>query len=674
MINLGSPHFRGLKIYTTLFCVVGLALFVTLDARRVLSQAAHSAQSAPAPSTPAKPSASPAPNSPELTAPDVAAFLAGLVPLQIEKADIAGAVVAIVKDGKVLYASGYGYADAEKKKPVTADATLFRIGSISKLFTWTAAMQQVEQGKLDLDRDVNDYIDFKIPQTFGKPVTLHNLMTHTPGFEEVVKDLFVAEPGDHLPLGVYLPTHLPNQIFPPGTTPAYSNYGATLAGYLVQRVSGQPFDDYVAEHIFKPLGMTRITFVQPLPDSLKPLMSNGYAKASDGSKPFELVNAEPAGSVAAAALDMTRFMIAHLQDGQLGDARILKPETARLMHSRQFAMDPAANAMCLGFYEETRNGHRIIGHGGDTQYFHSDLHLILDSGVGFFVSYNSAGKGDGSPRTELWEKFLDRYFPYTPPAEQTLASAAADARSVRGSYLPSRRSLTTIFKMFSLLGQLSVAPGKDGTIIIDQLKDPNGQPKRWREIGAGIYRDVNGQDQLIFKRDTLGRFVVVPAYPFFVFERVTGPQNGRVVLFVLIGSIAVIALALLLWPVAALVRRHFRQPLQLNPRERRLRLLVRLVCALDILLVVGWAILLTTAQRNIAMLTSRADGWFRLLQILALLAAAGTLVYLYNLYKSWSGDSRWFWTKLVDGMLALASLGFLWIIWIGNLLHFSLKF
>ena len=189
----------------------------------------------------------------EMTQEDVGAFLDGILPQQLAREDIAGAVVSVVKDGKVLFARGYGYADVEKKTPVSPDNTLFRPGSISKLFTWTAVMQLVEQGKLDLDRDVNDYIDYKIPATFPKPITLRNVMTHTPGFEETAQELFVADAKDMKPLGAYLKAHLPERVYPPGTTPAYSNYATAMAGYIVQRVSGQPFDDYIEEHILKPL-------------------------------------------------------------------------------------------------------------------------------------------------------------------------------------------------------------------------------------------------------------------------------------------------------------------------------------------------------------------------------------------------------------------------------------
>jgi CubicO group peptidase (beta-lactamase class C family) len=181
-----------------------------------------------------------------MTVADVQAFLDGFMPMQLERENIAGAVVLVVKNGAVFFAKGYGYSDVEKKVPVTTDATLFRPGSISKLFTWTAVMQLVEQGKLDLDQDINKYLDFTIPAKFGKPITLRNLMTHTPGFEEQIKDLINEEGAPMATLKQHLSQHIPERIFPPGTTPAYSNYGAALAGYIVERVSGRPFNDYVA--------------------------------------------------------------------------------------------------------------------------------------------------------------------------------------------------------------------------------------------------------------------------------------------------------------------------------------------------------------------------------------------------------------------------------------------
>ncbi len=405
----------------------------------------------------------------ELSAADLEAYLDGLVPDQLARDNIAGAAISVVKDGKVLLAKGYGFADAEKRTPVSPGATLFRPGSISKLFTWTSVMQLVEQNKLHLDKDVNGYLDFKIPPAFGQPITLKNIMTHTAGFEETAKDLFVADAQHMYPLDLYLKNHVPERIFPPGVVPAYSNYATAMAGYIVQRVSGEPFERYVAEHILKPLDMQRTTFVQPLPENLKPLMSSGYVQASQKPKPFEFVEAYPAGSVATTAQDMANFMIAHLQDGRFGDVQILRPETARLMHARLFGSDDRLNAMAHGFYEETRNGHRIIGHGGDTVLFHSDLHLIPDLGVGFFVSYNSAGKGGVSDRAMLFHGFLDRYYPYTPPPGQKVAGTKAHAAEVAGMYKTSRRFESSFMRVTTPLGEVKVDAGSDGSITSDAL-------------------------------------------------------------------------------------------------------------------------------------------------------------------------------------------------------------
>ena len=605
----------------------------------------------------------------ELTASDVEAFLDGIVPLQLEREDIAGTTIAVIKDGNILFARGYGYADVEKKKPVSPEETLFRPGSTSKLFTWTAVMQLVEQGKLDLDRDVNDYLDFKIPEAFGKPITLKNLLTHTPGFEEQIKGLFTT--GSESPnLGEYLKTHIPTRIYPPGTVPAYSNYGAALAGYIVERVSGRPFNHYVEENIFKPLGMTHSTFVQPLPLALAPYMSNGYKLASDGPKPFEVVVPFPAGSLSSTATDMARFIIAHLQDGQLGDARILRPETARLMHSRLFALDPAANAMAYGFYEESRNGHRIIGHAGDTVYFHSDLHLIPDSGVGFFISYNSAGSGQTSPRTILWEALLDRYFPYTPPSQPSLASAKEDAKTVSGTYELSRRIETSFLKAATLIGEFTVAPVGDGMIEVAQLTGPNGKPKRWREVAPMTFLEENGRDKLVFKPDQNGRMQLILPYPFFVGQRVGLFENNKVLLAVIGISLLIMLLTLLLWPVAWAVRRHYGHKLELTPVERRLRIAVRSVFVLDLFFIVAMTGLVFYGITHLEVFSDRGNTWFHLIQVVGVLGAIGTLVVLYNAISSWTGKRRRIWAKLQATILALACLGFMWFAFAGNLLHF----
>jgi CubicO group peptidase (beta-lactamase class C family) len=685
----------------------GKFLTTALATMTLLGGMAVSAQG-PKPSLPAKepaPAQLPADKqaAAELTSADLDAFFDGIMPAQLRRGDIAGAVVAVVKDGKVIFAEGYGYADVEARKPVSADDTLFRPGSISKLFTWTAVMQLVQEGKLDLDRDVNDYLDFKIPPTYPQPITLRNIMTHTSGFSETIKDLFVKDAGEMKPLGVYLANHVPERIFPPGTTPAYSNYATTIAGYIVQRVSGKPFNEYIETNIFQPLGMSHTTFEQPLPPSLKPLMSNGYAQASEKAKPFEFVQAWPAGSVSTSAMDMTHFMIAHLQNGEYNGARILRPETAQLMHARQFGSNPATNAMCLGFYEETRNGHRIIGHGGDTGWFHSDLHLILDSGVGFFVSYNSAGKGGVSNRTELFEQFLDRYFPYQVPAAKAPASAVADAKAVSGLYIVSRRLQGNWLEALGMLEEARVSALPDGKITVDELKGFNGQPKKFSEIGPLVYREVDGQDKVAFKRNQNGGFQFAIDYPFMVFDHVGVLQNKVLNLCILGFSLGIMALALVFWPINGWLRRHYRKRLNLSAGERRLRTLTRFVCAINILFVLLLAVVLASGDGITSF--NHVGTKMHAIQIIGVLGSLGALVVVYNALRSWrwrpapmessiaaasadsgsttssspsisSGTARQELrpSRILEALIALGCLGFVWFLLYWNVLNFSMHF
>jgi CubicO group peptidase (beta-lactamase class C family) len=611
----------------------------------------------------------------ELTAEDLDSFLDGLMPQQIEHADIAGAVIAVVKDGKLLFAKGYGYADVEKKIPVSPETTLFRPGSISKLFTWTSVMQQVELGKLDLDRDVNDYLDFRIPPAFGKPITLRNIMTHTTGFEETAKDLFVGSAEDLRPTGEYLRVHMPARIFPPGMTPAYSNYATTMAAYIVERVSGQNFNDYVEEHIFKPLNMTHATFRQPLPEALKPSMSNGYILGSGEPKPFEFVQVAPAGSLSASAVDMTHFMIAHLQNGRYGDAQVLKPETAIQMHARQAGWPPSMNAMCLGFYEQRLDGHRSIGHGGDTVSFHSNLHLILDANVGLFVSYNSPGRVEIDPRGYLFDSFMGRYFPSAPSNEPTLATAAQDASSVAGSYEVSRRFETNVLAVTTVLGETKVTVNpKDNTISMGGMKGLNQQPLRFREIAPMVFRDVNGPAKVAFVNDATGRRVAYIDYPFMVFQQVNNTLDKQSVNYFIIGfSLTVIVLTLLMWPIAAMLRKHYGKPLTLDPGAKRLRFLVRLVCLGVVAFVVGLLIFVSKTS-NPSGLSERGDLGLHLLQVVGLLTGLGALIAIYNSLKSWGDSQQWFWNKIWNTCLAFACVGFFWFIYHWHLLNFHLSY
>src|SRR5260370_2425614 len=222
------------------------------------------------------------------------------------------------------------------------------------------------------------------------------------------------------------------------------------------------------------------------------------------------------------------------------------------------------NAMALGFYEESRNGQRIIGHGGDTQWFHSDLHLLLDSNVGFFVSYNSAGKDEVSPRSVLFDKFMERYFPGPPANEPAVTTAAQDAKSVDGLYEISRRFENNILAFTTLLGEAKiVADPKDNTIYIDDFfKDLNGQPMHFREVGRLLFRNVRGHEKIAFVNNATGRRVAHIDFPFMVFPEANHPLGHKLLNYLLIAfSATVPSLPLVLCPLSSILPHHSSHPL-----------------------------------------------------------------------------------------------------------------
>jgi CubicO group peptidase (beta-lactamase class C family) len=613
-----------------------------------------------------------------LTREDAEAWLDGFLPYALATGDVAGAVVVIVKDGSILLQKGYGYADVATRKPVDPATTLFRPGSISKLTTWTAVMQLVEQGKLDLDADVNGYLDFKIPARDGQPITLRNIMTHTPGFEERIKDLIVPEGTPFDPLDVYLKEWVPTRIFAPGTTPAYSNYATALAGYIVARTSGLSFDDYVEQHILTPLGMEHSTFRQPLPERLRGFMSSGYSRASDGkAKPFELVVAAPAGSESASGADMGRFMIAHLQKGVLGDARILKEETAVQMHTTALTILPRVDRMLLGFYEQHRNGRNIIAHAGDTAWFHSDLYLFIDDGVGLFISLNSGGKqgAAGKIRKAVFEQFTDRYFPGpTLDGKVDPQTAAEHARMISGLYQVSRRLETSFFRLLGLAGPTKVYTNPDGTISVSMATNVAGEPIKWREIEPFVWRDVNGKDLLSAHAENgrVTRFAFEWVSPFMVFEPMPASISPTWITPALLVGLIALALTALAWPISALARRHYGVPYRLTGPDavahRRIRIASVAVPAMFIL----WAVIVLLIGGD-KLQSSTADVLVWIVQLLSLVVFLGAAaIGVWNAMVVVRGTRTWY-AKTWAVLLALALLVVLWVALVFHLIAFDVN-
>lgn len=599
---------------------------------------------------------------------DLEAWLDGYVPYALHAGDVVGAVVVVVKDGQVLLQKGYGYADLAQREPVDPDRHLFRPGSVSKLFTWTAVMQLVEQGRLDLDADIGQYIDFEIPERDGTPVTLRQILTHTAGFEEQIRGLITSDPDQLVPLGEALKRWVPERIHSPGATPAYSNYATALAGYIVERVSGQSFDDYIDAHIFDPLGMRNSSFRQPLAPELLANMSKGYARASDGKpKDYEFISLAPAGSLAATGADMARFMIAHLQNGAYGDARILQEDTAVQMHTTGQATVGPLNQMMLGFYETTLNGHRAISHGGDTRWFHSDLQLFLDEGIGIFVSLNSSGKGGASLaiRDGLSEGFVARYLSPSPVPESTVSADDAElhARQVAGTYGSSRRPDSNFMSLLGLLGPVKVYPNEDGTISVSMAVDASGAPKKWREISPYLWQDVASGDRLAADvvDGEVTRFALEPYAGIMVFERLDGLGNPSVLMPLLVISLLVLALTALAWPVSALVRRYYRAPYKLSGADARWHRIIRIV-ALVVLVAFGAALFLVVSMiSNLERMGPSGDVLINLVRLLnTLVLPVGAVIALWNGWHVLRSGRAWL-AKLWSVLIALSCLLLLYV-------------
>jgi CubicO group peptidase (beta-lactamase class C family) len=625
---------------------------------------------------PSAPSA-PAQTAHALTAQDLDAFFGGMMNYAIRRDDIAGAVLVVVKDGKVIFQHGYGYADLAKRTPVIPDLTMFRPGSTSKLFTWTAVMQQVQAGKIDLDADVNQYLDFKINEPLGK-ITMRNLMTHTPGWEEVARDTLVEKVSDLYPLHDYLVKRQPPQIYKPGTTIAYSNYGAALAGYIVQRVSGIPYDDYIARHIFTPLGMLHSTFVQPLPANLAPGMAQGYRQASnDKPIPFELVEPMPAGAAAATGADMAKFMLAYLDGGTYNGFSMLKPATIAQMWTRQIEPGPGTdlNGFDLGFYQESRNGHEVVSHAGDLVGFHSDLHLMPNDHIGIFMSFNSIGKAGGveTVRTQLFRQFLDRYYPYTAKVEPTVATAKADAARVSGYYTSSRQVRRAI-RFIYVLGQTQVTARPNGTIEVSMLKDPAGNPLRWHEVGPLYYQQDHGQTHLKFNTDEHGNVVSWTSDEFIPVEmslRVNGMETLGSVKLLLLGTIVIFVLSLLIRLGAWIARRKLGLRLNLSRTEQWIHLVARLGVILFIVTLLGWVTVLSSED---AILSGSIVPKMQVLYTLGVLTLIGMLgVIAETVIRVMRGPGGWL-VRVGEVLVALAALYVIWFFLAFGMINFVTNF
>ncbi len=492
----------------------------------------------------------------EQDAADLPAFFANWLQTELAQRRIPNAAIAVVAGDEIVFIQGYGQAQQDDNSPVDPSSSLFRIGSTAKVFTWLAVMQLVEQGRLELDADINSYLDFTIPdrlaigpQRDAAPITLAHLMTHTPGFEDYPDAIFRLAAEQMPPLAEYVRTRLPARVFPPGTVAAYSNYGTALAGYIVERVAAVPFEQYVAEHIFAPLGMTQSSFHQPLPAALAPQLVQAYRHVDGEFRPgrFEYMPA-PAGAMSTSAEDMAAFMRAYLKGSS-----ILTEATRQRMHGRQFGHHPLLGGMAHGLMQNSVNDRPVLFHGGATMLFDAAMYLLPEQQLGLFIAYSG---GDYRLHAQLFQDFMNRFYPAAAPRSAPARPDGAAERAARyiGEYHQNRKSFTTSQSLLSLaMGLIQVGVDEHGDLLVQHL----GGHHRFIESEPGVYRNADPAGALdyfgsfgtlVFGQDPLGRTLLMADGPLSYSRAPWYATSGFTALTVLTVTVFVL-LSLLGWGI-----------------------------------------------------------------------------------------------------------------------------
>ena len=608
---------------------------------------------------------------------ELEAFLDDFFAKNMEEYHIAGAAISVVKDGKLFFAKGYGYADVEKGIPVDPEQTIFRIGSVGKSITWTAVMQLVEQGKLDLDADINTYLDFRIPDTYPQPITLKHLMTHTSGIEDRWLESLVTDPGKLVSERVWLIDNFPGRVRPPGEATGYSNYNPMLAGYIVARVSGQPYDQYIHEHIFEPLGMTHSNVHVQIPEDLRPFVSKSYTYVDGAFQPFPDYLPQPAGLPSgfhqASVTDMARFMIARLEGGFYGDAstemRILEEDTAQKMLTTLYTPDPRLRGTAYGLFDFSDNGQWALGHEGYAPVMESQLVLMPDQHLGVYVVYNSLEAKNGGLTTKhigFQRAFFDHYYPAPAVAPlQPQADFAERAERFTGFYREANSHSTTPEKVINLFGALEVRNPGDGTLLVPMA----GLEFRFVEVEPLYFRQVDGSFSMVFREDDQGRIThmftdIMPEYGLVKLAWYETPGFNMVL-------IQVCVLILLSMLPVGLIRaiRNRRADMNQTPASRGSRVagsIIFGICLLDLLFLIGLAIWFRTMRpselHGLSLIVEIVIG----LGLLAALLTPAALVYTVLAWKDryWGVAFRIYYT-----LVTIAAMAFVWLLhywnWLG---------
>jgi CubicO group peptidase (beta-lactamase class C family) len=601
-----------------------------------------------------------------MTADDLGSFFDARVPDELKRGQVAGAAVAVVRDGKILFVRGYGLADVARGVPVSGTETLFRIASLSKVFTYTAVMQLVERGKIELDSDIATYLDFPVPDAFGQAITMRHLMTHTAGFGDTIEGRWIMA-GSPAPLRDYLVRHMPSRVYPPGSTPAYSSYGTALAAHIVERVSGETFDNYIDSNILKRLGMRNTSFEQPLPHHLEDKASKNYMTAQAPARPFEITRISPSAGASSTAADMAMFMLSHLSTGEHAN-KLLGFDARARMHTVSYRHYPSAPGLALGMYEMEEGSMRVLGHHGDTPLSHSAMYFFADGRTGLFVVQNS---GAHAIRNSLLKQFGQHYFGSQSNLTEPIAGASGNS-GMLGSYLSTWSFASSPLYMSNLLiNQTVVRQGPGESLVIGPTHRKDGQAITWKPIAENVWQSDDGSARKVFfRRDLDGRWEMGHSRnPVFLEKKLPWYQHPQIIITTMIISLAVLGLHMLWWAAASLVRRRTGKVPSgtgLGKTVRKANILASVIALAPWLLYGATAVVVL--NDNLLVSTPAFGMALRGIQGLAWAAVVAIGLYLWAACRLWRTTPSGWGYRAWQAALVLAALGLATVAAQGNLL------
>lgn len=401
--------------------------------------------------------------------------------------------IAVVRPGRPLLLAGYGQADLGSGQAIDPAHGLFRIGSVSKTFTWTLAMIFAERGLLDLDADVNSYLtSLAIDDAFGAPVTLRHLMHHRAGFEDSLQVFTVAD-DDPRTLAQVLAEHQPRRVYPPGSRTSYSNWGSALAAQVLVDVAGRPYGELLRTELLDPLGMHDTDWTPPaaLQGDRASRLARGYRPKEGGLGPQDYMQLGPywpAGGLISTPADMARWVGFHLGGGALDGVRLLSPDGHAALFSRGFADRPLAADLAHGFQDRPFRGHRVLGHGGATSAYLANMMLVPELGLGVFIAQNVAESR--SVVNTLPDQVLEHLLGLSPPAA-LLAGERGEPDTlaeVAGTYINNRRAFSSFTALFGAVGAIRVEAVDAETLLL-----PGERPQRYRRVAEDVFESAAGQ-------------------------------------------------------------------------------------------------------------------------------------------------------------------------------------